>query len=171
MSFLVKRQSWSRFGVKAAVVFLLITVFWLVFKSRFSIGIDTQLVKCIPGYTVYLIDKHDKTLIKDEIFVVLSSGLNPIYEDGTQLVKYLRGEPGDLIEIKDNHNIYVDGEFQGHGLSHSQTLHSSPESYMGSRTLKADEYWFMGISDRSFDSRYWGSASSEQVYGKAYPIF
>lgn len=150
---------------------LLITAFWLWFMSRYGIGVDSQLVKCIPGYTVYLIDKKDKSLVKGEISVFLSRGLGSVYEDGTKLVKYLRGEPGDLIEIKKDQNIYVNGVIRGHGLPHSDMLNTSSNSYLGSRTLNADEYWVMGISDRSFDSRYWGSVKSEQVYGKAYPLF
>lgn len=170
MKWIKKKESWSRFGLKALIVVMVIALAGGAFASRYRIGIDTQLVKCIPGYSIYLIDRKDRGLEKGAIYAFAAQGLNPLYEDGTQMVKYLRGEPGDHVSVGE-HGIKVNGLTVGQGLTHAETLGVPPASFTGEAVLKDDNYWFMGTSDESFDSRYWGTVNDDQVIGRAYPIF
>lgn len=133
---------------------------------------DTQIVKCIPGYTFYLIDKKDKSLKKDSIYSFESKGLDPFYEDGTQMVKYLRAEPNDLVEITPLGIIKINNTDIGfRGFPHAPVLNKEISDFVGKGTLKSGEYWFMGTDFRSFDSRYWGTVKYEQIIGRAYPLF
>lgn len=170
MSFILKRESWPRFIAKAAIVTLVLIAVGYSFSHRFSIGMDTQLVKCIPGYTFYLIDKKDKSLGKDNIYAFKAQGLSPFYEDGTQMVKFLRGMPGDEVEVTESGTITINGNYVGYGLEHAKALNKQASDFAGKAIIKAG-YWFMGTDYRSFDSRYWGTVENEQVIGRAYPLF
>lgn len=171
MKLVVKKEPWSRFLIKASIVLVVLVIAGLAFVDRYRIGIDTQLVKCIPGYTFYLIDRKDRSLEKGAIYSFAARGLDPFYEDGTQMVKFLRGQPGDRIKIHEQGNIYVNDELVGFGLVHAEQLGMTAENFVGEATLQEGSYWFMGTSDESFDSRYWGTVSDEQIIGRAYPIF
>jgi len=100
--------------------------------------------------------------------------MQPFYADGTRMVKILKGIQGDHVGIEDDGGlvrILVNGNVEGTSLLHAQQLSRSVEDFLGARTLDEDELWMMGESPTSFDSRYWGTASAEQIIGRAYAIF
>jgi len=146
----------------------------LAFHSRYRIAIDTQIDKCLPHKTFFLIDLKDKELRRDALYAFGSRGLQPFYDDGTQMVKILMGMQGDAVAIMDDAGliaIHVNGKPVGTGVFHAKQLNIDPKNLLGSRVLNEDELWFMGISPTSFDSRYWGAAKREQIIGRAYAIF
>lgn len=170
-SLLRQRQPWGKFFLKASIVITLIISLGFAFTSRYRIGIDSQVIKCIPGVTFYLIDLKDKQLERNKIFAFSSRGTQPFFEDGTTMVKYLRGMEGDRIKIDKDQNILINDKQQGWGLFLSTHLEQSPTAFMGEKTLAENELWFMGEHDLSFDSRYWGMVHNEQIIGRAYPLF
>ena len=139
--------------------------------DRYRVGIDPQYDKCIPGYTFYLIDLKNKALEKDKTFAFRAIGLEPIFKDGTRMVKFVRGMPGDTIEINKKLDISVNGSIQANGLPLLKKLNAQEAGFVGKKVLGENEHWMMGLSFTSFDSRYWGAISKEQVIGKAYPLF
>ena len=96
---LVRKESWPRFGMKAALMLLALLLAGNWFMNRYRIGIDPQNEKCLPGYTVYLIDLNDRSLQKGAIYSFHAKNLQPLYKDGTRMVKILAGMPGDVVEI------------------------------------------------------------------------
>ncbi len=165
------REPWGRFTIKLLIMSVVISVGCFVFFSRFSFGVDPQIEKCIPGKTVYLIDSKDKNLRRDATYVFRAKGLEPLYKDGTKMVKFLRGLPGDEVEVTTDHKVLVAGQQMGKGLFLAYEIGQAEEKFVGKGVLNDEEYWFMGSSDRSFDSRYWGAVKKEQVIGRAYPLF
>lgn len=170
MSLIVKKEPWKRFAIKALAVFAILWCLGSAFAGRFRIGIDTQQDKCIPGYNVYLIDKQDKNLERGGIYAFSAKGLMPFYEDNTPMVKYLTGLPGDSVRIQRNGDIYINNRLKGSGLGYADRLKKTPDFFAGTTQLKPNQYWFMGSSHQSFDSRYWGAVGYEQIIGRAYPI-
>lgn len=170
MKWVIAKEPWLIFFSKAFLVLIVLFSVGFWFADRFRIGIDEQIVKCIPGYSVYLIDRKDRSLEIGAIYSFAARGLQPFYEDGTQMVKFLRGQPGDEVQIQDLGNIYVNGAFVGHGLIHAEALGKPVGDFVGKTTL-TEGYWFMGTSHQSFDSRYWGVVRDEQIIGRAYPLF
>lgn len=156
--------------MKAGVALAVMLVAGVGFADRYRIGVDTQLVKCLPGSTFYLIDQKDQKLERGQIYQFSAQGLEPVYDDGTAMVKILVGLPGDTVRIDEYRNIYVNGAYVGHGLTHAQRLHRPESAFIGETQLKPGEYWFMGSSHESFDSRYWGTVHEEQITARAYPI-
>lgn len=170
-NWIVKKQSWKRFSFKAAVTLLLLWGAGAAFADRYRIGIDPQREKCLPGYTFFLIDMKDKSLERGRVYAFNAKNMQPFYKDGTRMVKILTGLPGDEVAIDEKWMITVNDEVVGEGLQLAGEL-SVPESHFYGKTkLKKGNYWFMGKSPFSFDSRYWGTVNDEQIIGRAYPLF
>lgn len=170
-SFIVRKEPYKVFFIKAAAVLALIICAGAAFMSRYQFGYDPQLYKCIPEYSIYLIDKKDTKLVKGNIYAFQSEGMKPFFKNGVTMLKYLRGVPGDEVEINSGTEILVNGDRQGIGLRYAEKLGVGPEAFIGKTILQDENYWFMGTSSFSFDSRYWGTVKKQQVIGRAYPIF
>jgi len=168
-SLIIKKQPYTKLFMKMGLITAALFVGGSLFLSRYTFGYDGQIYKCIPGYSVYLIDKKDVELVKGKTYAFTANGTEPLIKNGTILVKFLRGMPGDHVEIKADTKIYVNGEMTGGGLRYAEKLGASEEDFIGKAVING--LWFMGTSTYSFDSRYWGVAEQEQVIGRAYPIF
>ncbi|MDF5034317.1 S26 family signal peptidase, partial [Vibrio parahaemolyticus] len=68
MKLIVRKESWKRFALKAAIVLALLWVAGTSFAGRYRIGYDPQLERCLPNHSVYLIDLKDKELHRDAIY-------------------------------------------------------------------------------------------------------
>lgn len=163
-----KKSFWLKAGVSLAVI----TMFGVGFQSRFRIGIDPQSTLSMID-RVFLIDIKDKHIERGQNYVFAVRTNFPIYKDGTELVKRVVGMPGDLVSIDVNYNIKVNGVLVGKGLWHLKELDQNIVRlrFVGARRLDTDEYWVMGYSEKSFDSRYFGAISADQIRGKAYGLF
>ena len=170
--FMRKKESWKYYWLKAITILTVMVVAGIAFTSRYTIVGDPQEVRCIPGYTVYLVDRNDTTPIRDQLYVFHSKDLRPFYEEGTQMLKYLRAIPGDVVEVRDNDQIFINGNASEWGLGLARDKLSKPSSdFHGKTTLAQNQYWFLGTSTESFDSRYWGAVKGESIVGRAYPLF
>jgi conjugal transfer pilin signal peptidase TrbI len=166
-----KNESWTRFFVKVTLLLTALILTGLAFTSRYIIVVDPQQVRCITGYIIYLVDKKDIELQRGRLYMFLSKDLTPIYDEGTKMLKYLRALPGDVVEIEQKEQIIINGKVIERGLSLAQEKLGQPASnFQGKTTLVGDQYWFLGTSSKSFDSRYWGAVKRESIIGRAYPL-
>ena len=166
------RKPWKPFIFKVVVLMTIMGIGMSYFLGRYRIGYDSQIVKCIPGYTLYLIDKKDRIVERDAIYAFSAKGLEPVYANGTQMVKFARGMPNDKVEITpEDYRVLINEHelFQGLPLAHR--LGKDDDFFVGKGTLKEQQYWFFGTSEESFDSRYWGVVHDDQIVGRAYPLF
>jgi len=167
-----KREDWPRFAAKAALALGLVLTAGVAFFSRYTVAIDAQVERCLPDYRVYLVDHGDTRPVRGRLYHFRSGDLSPFYPAGTAMLKILAGVPGDHITIADNDQVRVNGVLVGVGLTLAkEKLGRSPGDFHGRTELAADQYWFLGTSPVSFDSRYWGAVPREAIVGRAYPIF
>ena len=161
-----------RFWIKALPALAVAIALGLFFQSRYRVGIDSQSTLSMVN-RVFLVDIKDRTIEKRAAYVFAVRNASPVYEDGRELVKHVVGVPGDFVEISSDYDITVNGMQVGKGLWHLQDEDSETvrERFAGSRLLGDDEYWVMGLSEKSFDSRYFGPVHAEQIQGRAYGIF
>jgi len=174
MSIIRKKRSWCRHVLYLALVSGALTTTTLAFHSRYRIAFDPQNNKCLPKYSFYLVDLKDRHLEKGNLYAFGAKNMRPFYADGTRMVKILKGGQGDHIRIEEDDSlvrIQVNGNTEGVGLLHAQQLGRVIADFLGERTLGENELWLMGESPSSFDSRYWGVASTDQIIGRAYAIF
>lgn len=170
LTIVVKKQSWKRFAIKVAAFWLVIGLIALFF-TRFHFSIDEQVDRCLPDHFFYLVDRGDKKIERGNLYAFKGYGLEPIFRDGQGMLKKLVGLPGDEVQINALEQVIINNEVIATGLAAADKLDRPVEQFMGSAKLAANQYWFTGESERSFDSRYWGTVSNEQIIGRAYPLF
>lgn len=163
-----ERMQWT--GCVAGAAAIIISSFaW--FHANFAIAWDRQVIRCLD-VRFLLVDKKDRQPRRDAIVTYISRQAAPIIENGTVVGKYLRGMPGDTVEIRPDETVLINGIEVTKGMPH---LFGIPEpqrsKFFGRRTLGSNEYWVMGTEPMSFDSRYWGPIHREQIIGRAYALF
>lgn len=162
----------KRFWVKALLALLPFVIAGLYFQSRFKVTVDRQLVTSLDA-RVMVVDMQDTTPRKGELFAFYApESVAPVMKPGILMAKIFVAQPGDTVEVKPNKEITVNGEVKARGLAH---LYGAPPQvlsrFYGKRTLKDDEWWVLGTNEWSFDSRYWGSVSAKNVFGRAYVLW
>jgi signal peptidase I len=91
-------------------------------------------------------------------------------------IKRVVGVPGDTIEVKAG-MLYLDGklDLDPHAhleLSPSQRTPNSERDSFGPFKVPPGEYFMMGDNrDRSYDSRFWGTATRDAIEGRAMFIY
>lgn len=142
----------------------------VLLASRYAIAIASQDSLCLPPYRLWIIDKKQDDLVRGEIYAFYAKGLSPIFADGTIIVKVLEGLPGDHAKVSLDETT-INGMSVGKGLEVASQHGVDPQKYVREGEIGEGRYWFFGRTTDSFDSRYWGSASTDQIIGKAYPIW
>jgi conjugal transfer pilin signal peptidase TrbI len=121
---------------------------------------------------MYLVHKGATQIERGKLYAFKSKDLSPIYAENTQMLKYLMAIPGDQVEITPDERVLVNGEEVAFGLKHAEEkLGQSVSVFVGKAVLGRDEFWFLGTSADSFDSRYWGSVTKDKIVGRAYGLF
>jgi conjugal transfer pilin signal peptidase TrbI len=151
----------------------MIAVFHLAFGSfskHFGIMVDTQENRCIPEYSVYFIKKNVKAIEKGKIYVFGALGLEPFFSDSTPIGKYAVGIQGDLV-VQNEQGVFINNQIIAAGFPVADKLGGDETQFYKSYTIQPNQIFFTGTANRSFDSRYWGTASLEQVKGEAIPLW
>jgi len=171
MQLIKKKESWRRFSIKLVLLSAAMVALGSFASIRYQLGYDFQEISSIPGKRLYIIDKWDKELVKGDRYAFKSKGLEPVFEDGSIMVKILEATPGDRVEVTNSHQVIINGKAtEYHGLAQSERIGQDASSFVGKGKLEDGEYWFMGTHRLSFDSRYYGSVSPDQIIGRAYPV-
>lgn len=166
-----RREPWGLYAAKACLLMIAMCLAGFYVAGRYRLGVDSQVEKCLPGYTFFLVDRWDRALTKGLVYSFHARGMEPFFADGTRMVKILRGVPGDAVEIDAAAVVRINGQEVGRGLPLAAALGASDSQFKGHTTLGEGRLWFMGENPLSFDSRYWGTVQKEQVIGRAYPLF
>lgn len=169
-AFVRKKQSWKRFGFKAGA-FLVLLGFTALFFNRFTIAFDSQENRSLPEHMVFLVDKGNLILERGNIYAFSTKAMTGVFNNEKNVVKFLDGMPGDTVQIDSKDRVIINGNIVAEGLPLAEALNKKTTEFHGKGQLPANSYWFMGRSDSSFDSRYWGTVNNEQIIGRAYPIF
>lgn len=88
------------------------------------------------------------------------------YPAGTWMVKRVVGLPGDLVEVRTDSTL-VNGQVVAGPIDGADTLHIDPASLERSFVLTRGHYFVVGTRPHSYDSRYWGPITREQIEGEA----
>lgn len=159
-----------RFLLKGVTLASLLAGGVVLLASRYSIAIATQEALCLTPYRVWLIDKGDITPLRGGTFAFKAKGLQPVFPDGTNIVKVMVGLPGDDVSVTEATTV-INGEVVGEGLAVATERSLDTARYVRHGHIEIERYWFMGRTADSFDSRYWGSVARSQLWGRAYPIW
>lgn len=158
-----------RFAVKAAA---LAAVMWFgasYAAHRYRIGIDPQLETCIPGKRVFLIDKTQLQPQRDRLVAFRARGMRPYFEDGTPIVKLAAALEGDVVEV-DETGVRVNGVIKARGIFLAGALGEPPQNFYERIVVPPKHVFAIGLTPKSFDSRYWGLVDQSQIIGRAHAI-
>lgn len=140
-------------------------------SQTYRIGWDRQVNRCL-GYRFYLVDLKSRPSEIGDIAVFRAAASNPVFDEGEIVAKRLKAKAGDVVEINSRLEILVNGEVVAKGLPYLKAASDGTVSrYIGKRRLKEGEYWVLGDSPSSYDSRYWGVLRENQIIGKGHALF
>lgn len=168
---IVKALGWA----SLCFLILLATTVFLMNGLGYRLGVDAQRLAgepaCLPNY-LFLWSKTDGSPPKRGDYIV---ALMPKTDFGVggreddRIIKIVTGVPGDKIKIKGT-ELWING-------NHTDRLwlaKSLPKKTIGDFdvdfTLGEKQYFVMGTTKESFDSRYWGAINYEKIIGKAIPL-
>ncbi len=165
---LQKKRPWPRQAVLMALILLGLWALGTVIGQRYRIGLD--FTHCLP-YRLYLLDLGDTTpQHRQGFYAFRAQGLEPVFAENTWMVKRLVALPGDVVAVTPDERVRVNRDSLRQGLPVAQRLGWTPESFVGWDVLGPGQYWVLGDSEHSFDSRYWGKMTAGQIIGRAYPL-
>ncbi len=165
------RMASRSFMVRAGVALLVLAGLGLYVGARFRIGIDSQVHKCLPPYSVWLIDRYDRQPERGATFSFFAGpAMQPFFAPGQLVVKRMMGVPGDRIVVTPALTT-ANGTPVGEGLALAAALGQRPKAFVREQRVPADAVWMMGGTPDSFDSRYWGPLRMAQIRGRAYALF
>jgi len=167
----INRMASRPFMVHAGLALLVLAALGLYLGARFRIGIDSQVHKCLPPYSVWLIDRYDRQPERGATFsFVAGVAMQPFFAPGQVVVKRMTGVPGDRVAVTPERTA-VNGVPVGEGLALAPALGRLPEAFVREQSVPADAVWMMGGTPDSFDSRYWGPLPMAQIRGRAYALY
>lgn len=132
--------------------------------------LDSNDDRCIPEYSFYFVNKSELTVERGQIYAFSAHGLTPFFKDGQTMGKYAIGVAGDHIVIN-KQGVFVNGEKIVTGFPIIDKLNIKETELYKNFVVPDGQVFFAGTAERSFDSRYWGTASINQVIGKANPLW
>lgn len=166
---------WAVGLMKAAVALVIVYVPLAWFSGQYRIVYDSiKGANCLP-YSVFVVDLKNRSIRRGDYLAFVSRQMEPFYADGTPVVKLVAGVPGDHVQVNAA-GVSVNGQQRG-TLLHLQD--GEKLWRMGRRltdvardeVIPPGRVWMMGTHPRSYDSRYWGYISDEQVIGRAIPLW
>lgn len=165
---------WANGLARSAVALGLCAVVIALPATRYRLWSDPVVGEhCLP-FRGYLVDLWDRAVGRGDYVVFRSRGTEPFYSEGTRMLKRIVGVPGDHVVVN-RQGVFVNGQFMG-GLLQAQRggrlwrLGKGVDQFTRDESIPLNHWWVMGTHPRSFDSRYWGYISTEQIVGRARPI-
>lgn len=154
------------------IIFIIVYIGKLYFYNNYCINITPSIPKGI--YKLKDIEKLERDKI---VYIEIPDNAKNIIWNREYLpkhihylVKYIKGIPGDTIQVKNGNNLYINGELRGnirkYDLQGKKLDSELPIDYV----LKEDEYILLGSDDNSYDSRYFGIIKKDKILKEATKI-
>lgn len=147
------KSAWS-IVLRILIVLFLINTFVIGFVKTSG----PSMMPTVPEDSYVIARKIWFDIERDDIVLAVSP-------DGTPVIKRAVGLPGDIIEITEEGDIYINGEKYDNQF---QSAYIEGADYVGKEvTLGEDEYFLLGDNRyESRDSRYYGPVKRSVIFGK-----
>lgn len=166
-----------RFWILTVGFFLLFyAVLQIGLKSGYRLGFDPQKLFGLPSCSddiVYFMALKPNIVPKRGDYIVAAMpehDLNMGPPNGRLIVKRVVAGPGDSVKIEGT-ELYINGLHRDRLWLAKSIPKKQPGDFDISITLASGQYFLMGTTQESFDSRYWGPVSEDSIRGYAYPLF
>ncbi len=155
------------------MVLFILTKISILENVSASLPLGTYL--SVP-YVVLTKNNYYELCITDNQYVDIMAklGLSKINrcDNGySSILKELVGVPGDVISITKN-GVLINNKLilDSSSVSEIRSINLYPQQ-IGSFVLKSNEYWFMGESKNSYDSRYFGKVTMQEIKSEVFLLW
>lgn len=164
------KGSTAKFLTKSIVSLAVVLVVGSYLFDRYRIGIDNQVVKCLP-WTVFLVDTYNTQIESGDYFAYHAAGMEPVVPDGQWAAKQAAAVTGDHVSLSRSETL-INGVPRDEGrLYDVPSLDLDYEALTREIVVGEDQIFGMGTLPTSYDSRYAGPINKQQVIGRVYPLF
>lgn len=158
-------------------IFLLLLIFtvgavsaafkpWESEPTGHHIAISDPNHRCLPWETYWVSPLPENEAIEPGDLVLMNPGLTgiPVLQTVEKpIAKFVLAGPGAAVEWTEQ-GVWVDGQL------YDELPHPALLSKEGKDTLSSGEYLLVGVTDTSFDSRYFGPIPREAIVSRVHPI-
>lgn len=163
-----RSRVWALLAILAVGLCSLIAQPWSWELERY-VAITNPEHRCLP-WRVYWMDTRPSALpeafqVGDMVaFNPRLSGVSELEEVDDLIVKIVAALPGDRVRIAPE-GVFVNGSRFPGEIKHPKLISAGTEG----RILQADEILLLGVTESSFDGRYFGPVPMASVVGSARP--
>lgn len=139
---------------------------WAANPSANYIAISDPEHRCLPWMTFWVSALPEDVALKPGDLVLMEPSLTDIAALKAverPIAKFVLATPGAVVQWSSD-GMVVDGKLYDE-LPHPALLQKKE-----TRVLTDDEYVLVGVTDTSFDSRYFGPVPRESLVGAVFPI-
>lgn len=155
------KSVFTSFSLIAAVILLL--------ASKFTLAVPSQDYSCLFA-RYFLVDKTNVTVKRDRLVAFYLPVDTPYFPKGTRWIKKLVGVPGDRVLVNVD-EVLINGKSYKNNIRQLLMKIEVPESAITKEfILGEDEYFMVGETPLSYDSRFWGAIHASDMIGDAYAM-
>jgi conjugal transfer pilin signal peptidase TrbI len=114
--------------------------------------------------------KNIDAIERGKIYAFHAKNMEPYFPDSARIGKYASAIAGDTV-VQNEQGVFVNGNKIAKGYVLARKLNHKESDYYKTFKVAPDQIFFTGTAPRSFDSRYWGTASTDQIIGKVIPLW
>lgn len=137
--------------------------------SVFQLHYDPQRNSSLPYHAWVVVTFDDSVTHGDYVAFHTDERMSRYFPVDTSFIKEVIGMPGDHVVVSEG-QVRVNGELFG-ALPLAETIGKPDSAFARELTVPEGHYWVMGTNPASYDSRYWGTISDDQIIGQGHPIW
>ena len=156
--------------ISFTMLFVSLVVFWGIktVKASYIIGLDFREIRCFES-KIYCIKKN--SFEKDDIYIAFTADKRfpPYVKEGDVIFKRIVGRKNDELKT-DGRDFYLNGEYLGTARE-TDSKGKSIKHFSYSGKIPSVSYFVMGTHELSYDSRYYGFITRDQIIGGGKPLW
>lgn len=141
---------------------------FFLFKSNFVIGMPTSQFSGCLSQKIFLVSKNEREVVRGGIYAIYLDRDLRIARRGAKLIKIVAAKGGDTVRVEDdgiwvNEKIFLPVPLQGI----AERLRIDLSDLKKTITVPPHQLYLVGNTDKSYDSRFWGTIDEKNVIGRA----
>ncbi|MCT8865734.1 MULTISPECIES: signal peptidase I [Shewanella] len=149
--------------------FSLIAVVILLLASKFTLAVPSQEYSCLFA-RYFLVDKTNITIKRDRLIAFNLPVDTPYFKKGSRWIKKLVGVPGDRVIVRVDEVLINGKPYKNNMRQLLMKIELAESAITREFVLAEDEYFMVGETPLSYDSRFWGVVHARDMIGDAYAV-
>ena len=149
--------------------FSLIAVVILLLAYKFTLAVPSQEYSCLFA-RYFLVDKTNITIKRDRLVAFNLPVDTPYFKKGSRWIKKLVGVPGDRVIVRVDEVLINGKSYKNNMRQLLMKIELAESAITREFVLAEDEYFMVGETPLSYDSRFWGVVHARDMIGDAYAV-